>query len=214
MTPMAVNSSTLLPQLSTSSNNRDDLGSAAQYVDNPLAGIDTSANGNTYRGIFSSWFNNANIERENFNRSEQSAQNSFLRDLYLNQYNNKFNADEAQKVRDFQVDFAKNSYKYAVEGMQAAGLNPILAYQQGAVSAPSSPSASSGGSRSYSSNYRSFTSDPSNSVLAVLGRVLAGLITKGASEVAMTGKEIFTRNPNDPIGTARSTSIRYSYGKK
>lgn len=152
---------------------------ASMPVDNPLSGINTSAQGSTYRGPFSSWFNQENIEKEDFSRAEQSANNSFLRDLYMTQYNNQFNASEAQKTRDFQVDFAKNSYKYAVEGMKAAGLNPVLAYQNGAAQAPSvSPARSSGGSGSRASSYRgSNHRDDAAFVFGAVIRALAGMYT-------------------------------------
>lgn len=44
---------------------------------------------------------------------------------------NKANAEQAQKQMDFQERMRKTQYQTATEDMKAAGLNPMLAYQQG-----------------------------------------------------------------------------------
>lgn len=63
---------------------------------------------------------------------------------YLGQSSaNAFNAEEAEKNRQWQEQMRATQYQTAVKDMQAAGLNPMLAYSQGgagnlsgAVSAP------------------------------------------------------------------------------
>lgn len=50
---------------------------------------------------------------------------------------NKTNMDIAQNQMNFQQQMSNTSYQRAVQDMQAAGLNPMLAYAQGGATTPS-----------------------------------------------------------------------------
>lgn len=171
----------------------------------------------TYRGFGSSWFNAENIAKEDWMRNEQSANLAFQRDLQQMQLSNAFNAEQAKLNRDWQsaeaeksyerqIDMAKNQYQYAVEGMKAAGINPVLAFSQGADGSTGGhmPQASGGSSASSSSpsrsgsNYRPYhSSDPLNgiasAVLSFVGSVVGGKIlqaSKTAAQLAYLDKKI------------------------
>lgn len=55
----------------------------------------------------------------------------------------QYNSTEAQKNRDWQEYMSNTSYQRMVKDLQAAGLNPYLAYYNGGSSTPSGSSASS-----------------------------------------------------------------------
>lgn len=58
----------------------------------------------------------------------------------------------AKRQQDFQEEMSNTSYRRAVRDMYGAGLNPMLAYQQGGASTPSGASASPGRSIAESSS--------------------------------------------------------------
>lgn len=73
-----------------------------------------------------------------------AAQNSASQQYALQtmRENNQFNAQQAQINRDFQERMSNSAYQRAMADMRLAGLNPILAYQQGGAGTPGGASAS------------------------------------------------------------------------
>ena len=65
---------------------------------------------------------------------------SSLTDANIQQ--NEFNAQEAQKNRDFQQEMSNTEYSRAVADMKSAGINPAFAMNNGGVSTPSGATAS------------------------------------------------------------------------
>lgn len=117
----------------------------------------------TYRGPFSSWFNQSGIIDEDLKHQVE------LYDIMVNS-----NREDAQAARDFAERMSNTSYQRAVEDLKKAGLNPILAYSQGGASTPSV----TGNSASMPSLSSSDSSDPINSLLSSVLRLVAGYIGK------------------------------------
>lgn len=122
-----------------------------------------------------------------------------------------FNKSEAQINRDFQERMANTSYQRAIKDMQAAGLNPMLAFEQGGAAAPQGSTASSS-SKASDANAAGNTSGAGflKFLAAIVGSVIsssntamiantktAGNMAKIATAQAMTGtKANSAKNPD------------------
>lgn len=74
--------------------------------------------------------------------AERSVQDTNQMNYAMFKEGQEFNAAEAEKQRGFSERMANTSWQRGVADMQAAGLNPMLAYHEGGAATPSAASAS------------------------------------------------------------------------
>lgn len=128
--------------------------------------------GDTARGLISGQFTKGEQAKEDWIRQQQSLWNSYVLNVESMREQNKFNASESQKARDFEERMSNTAYQRGMADMQAAGINPILAFQQGGASVPTVSSASSGSGVGASSSKPPETENPLVALILAIGGLI------------------------------------------
>lgn len=113
----------------------------------------------------------------------------------------EYNSAEAQKNRDFQLMMSNTSYQRAVEDMRKAGINPILAAQNGGASTGSGAMASTSAAETMqaTANY-----DSNLAMLNYLSQAMRAAMESGSSsagKIAGTTEKVI----NELNGALRKT---------
>lgn len=146
----------------------------------PFNKVSSEAVGNTWRGIGADWFNAGNVAKEDFNRNEQAANNQLKRDLYMYEHQKAFTREQMA----WEKEMSDTAYQRAVADLKKAGINPVMAINQGNASTPSAP-ASSGYSHRGGYSSRGSSADTGQligSIIALVGGIY-GVAAKNAAAI-------------------------------
>lgn len=108
-----------------------------------IAGVATANPALAIAGIGASSYSAMQGQKDANQANVDMANNANAMSVDQARITREFNAAEAQKNRDFQQENSNTAYRRATADLQAAGLNPMLAYSQGGASTPSGASATS-----------------------------------------------------------------------
>lgn len=155
--------------------------SASKATSTPIATAATSAMANHDYGLTSSSGGTTGGYQVGGTNGTGAQVMEFNRNMMLQQQS--YNSAEAQKNRDWQEYMSNTAYQRAMEDMKKAGLNPILAYQQGGASTPAGGQATSAmaagqtDTESYSENWGYNSAESYNVLAKVLSDLTYALIS-------------------------------------
>lgn len=136
--------------------------------------------------------------------NNEAAEQAFNQSMAATLQAQKYNAEEAQKNRDFEERMSNTSYQRAVQDMIKAGINPILAASQGGASTPAGSTATS----SAASSYMAKTNETLQNMSLILG-VIESLFSAGGNTETSAGKYMLKayENLEDKI-TENTTKLK------
>lgn len=117
-----------------------------------------------------------------------------------------FNSNEAKAQREWEEYMSNTSYQRAVKDLESAGLNPILAYNNGGASTPSGSSASSG-------TYTGQKADIDKTTLAnLIGQQMSLNTQKDIALInANTSRDVAKTNANASMYNANTSAKASKY---